>query len=222
MQKIAWEGGSVELLVERAERLLQSDRRSVLGIAGAPASGKSTLASGLLSELQGRHPGAVVLVGMDAFHIGHRLLAERGLVGIKGAPETFDVGGYVALLKRITATDTTIYAPEFHREIEDSLAQTVEIGPSVRLVITEGNYLLLPTHPWNEVRPLLDEAWFVYLSDSERQQRMIARHMSFGHSVEAATTRALGSDELNAVLINSQQNSVDVWIEHQISTPRNA
>jgi pantothenate kinase len=186
----------------------------VLGIAGAPASGKSTLAEGLLHELQRRQPGAAVLVGMDAFHIGHRVLDLRGLAGVKGAPETFDVGGYLALLKRIRTETQTIYAPEFHREIEDSLANTVEIPPATRLVITEGNYLLLPRPPWDQLRPMLDEAWFIHLEDGERQRRMVARRRRHGHDLETAKEMTFGSDEANAQLVNSAQNEPDLWIEH--------
>lgn len=208
-----WDGSNISALLERAELLLLLNRRSVLGIAGAPASGKSTLATTLLAELQRLHPEAVALVGMDAFHIGHRILQERGLVPIKGAPETFDVEGYLALMARLRAAEGTVYAPEFHRELEDSLAHTVEVRPSVRLVITEGNYLLLPSSPWSTVRRLLDEAWFVHLPDDERQRRMIARRVSFGFSLEEARALALGSDERNAVLVNARQNAPDVWVQ---------
>ncbi len=151
---------------------------------------------------------------MDAFHIGHRVLERQGLAGVKGAPETFDVAGYVALLERIRTSTETVYAPEFHREIEDSLAHTVEICPEVRLVITEGNYLLLPQHPWERVRPLLDEAWFVHLEDAERQRRMVARRQRYGDQLEDAMAKTYGSDEANAQLVNQAQNWADLWIEH--------
>ncbi len=211
-ESTSWRGTEIDQLLRRAERLLDRPQRSILGIAGAPASGKSTLAELLLHALQEAYPAAVASVGMDAFHIGHRILAERGLVGVKGAPHTFDVAGYVSLLGRIRAEQETIYAPEFHREIEDSLAHVVEIGPDVRLVLTEGNYLLLPQDPWQQVRPLLDEAWFVFLDDAERRRRMIARHLQFGHSAQDAEFRALGNDEANAQLVNAAQYSPDLWV----------
>lgn len=201
-------------LLGRAERLLESGQRRVLGLAGAPASGKSTLAELLLAELQRRHVGAVVAVGMDAFHLGHQILERRGQVGVKGAPHTFDVDGYVSLLERIRSGTDTIYAPEFRREIEDSIAANLEISPAVGLVVTEGNYLLLPSSPWNRVRPLLDEAWFLHLDAQTRQRRMYARHRKFGHSDEDATRRTYGSDERNAHLVDAHQNNPDLWIEH--------
>ena len=215
MEETTWSGGDLGPLLERAERLLQTAGRAVLGIAGAPASGKSTLSAALVAALGQRHPDEVVLVGMDAFHLGHQVLVRRGLVGVKGAPHTFDGLGYAALLQRIRQSDETIYAPEFHREIEDSLAAVVEVGPQVRLVVTEGNYLLLEQSPWDRLRPLLDEAWFIHLDDEERQRRMVARHLQFGHSLETANEKTFGSDENNARLVNSRQNRPDLWVEQR-------
>lgn len=220
MQRLRWPGPDEELLRERARRLLLAPGRAVLGIAGAPASGKSTLTERLAAQLAEESPGHVVVVGMDAFHIGHRVLDRHGLTAVKGAPHTFDARGYVALLRRVRETTETVYAPEFHREIEDSLAAVVEVGPEVGLVITEGNYLLLPDSPWDGVRPLLDEAWFVHLEDGERRRRMRVRHERYGHSPADAQARTMGSDEANAVLVNAAVlegvagRPPDVLIEH--------
>jgi pantothenate kinase len=222
MLHLRWPGPDADLLRDRARRLLLAPGRAVLGIAGAPASGKSTLTLQLAQELGAEHPGRVAVVGMDAFHLGHRILEQRGQTGVKGAPHTFDARGYVALLERVRAGTETVYAPEFHREIEDSLAHVVEIGPEVGLVLTEGNYLLLPDPPWDAVRPMLDEAWFVHLDDDERRRRMVRRHESYGHSPEDARTRTFGNDETNAVLVNRSglapgaAPEPDVWVEHVV------
>jgi pantothenate kinase len=213
MEPTTWSGVGVSGLLDRALELADRPGRAVLGIAGAPASGKSTLASLLLAELDRQRPGAVVGVGMDAFHIGHRVLLRRGMTDVKGAPETFDALGYIHLLYRIRSESGTIYAPEFDRDIEDSLAHVVEIGPEVRLVVTEGNYLLLDTPPWDGVRPMLDEAWFVHLADEERRRRMLARHLRHGHDPADARQRTFGNDERNAQLVNARPNQPDLWIE---------
>jgi pantothenate kinase len=215
--QLSWPGPDADVLLERARRLLLAPGRAVLGIAGAPASGKSTLTDELARQLGAEYPGAVAVVGMDAFHLGHRVLVQHGLTDVKGAPHTFDPRGYVALLDRIRASTEPVYAPEFRREIEDSIAQVVEIGSEVGLVLTEGNYLLLPEPPWDGVRPLLDEAWFVHLEDDERRRRMVLRHESFGHSAADARARTFGSDEANAVLVNRSGRDgagPDVWVEH--------
>jgi len=222
--RLSWPGPDTALLRERARRLLLAPGRAVLGIAGAPASGKSTLTTQLALELEAEHPGAVAVVGMDAFHVGHRVLERRGLTAVKGAPHTFDPLGYVALLSRIRASAETVYAPEFHREIEDSIAHVVEIGPDVGLVLTEGNYLLLADPPWDRVRPLLDEAWFVHLDDDERRRRMVLRHESYGHSPADARARTFGSDEANAVLVNRSasasagETAPEIWVGHVMAT----
>jgi pantothenate kinase len=213
MDRVAWPGAGVDGLLDRALRLLDRPGRAVLGIAGAPASGKSTLAALLLAELDRQRPGAAVGVGMDAFHIGHRVLVRRGQTDVKGAPETFDAAGYLHLLDRIRTETGTIYAPEFDRDIEDSVAHVVEIRPEVGLVVTEGNYLLLDAPPWDGVRALLDEAWFMHLDDAERQRRMIARHLRHGHDQADAEARTFGNDERNAQLVNAAPNSPDLWIE---------
>ncbi len=196
----------------RATELVRSRRRALLGIAGAPGSGKSTLAADLLAALERELPGQVALVGLDGFHLAQRVLDRHGLASVKGAPETFDVEGYLALLQRLRTATHTVYAPEFRREIEDSISGNVEVSPDVRLVITEGNYLLLPNAPWNRVRPLLDEAWFLRLSDDVRRARLAALHEHFGHARDAALAKTLGSDETNATLINAAQNQPDICI----------
>ena len=217
MEREHWSGTGVDGFVDRALRLLDRPGRAVLGIAGAPASGKSTLAALLLAELEQRRPGAAVGVGMDAFHIGHRVLVRRGLTEIKGAPETFDAVGFIHLLDRLRTESGTVYAPEFDRDIEDSLAHVVEIGPEVGLVVTEGNYLLLDSPPWDGVRALLDEAWFVHLANDERRRRMMARHQRHGHDPDSARARTFGNDERNAQLVNAAPNHPDLWIEQRPS-----
>ena len=219
MERVTWAGGAPGPLLDRALALLDTGRRSVLGIAGAPASGKSTLAEAMLAEVNALRPGSAVLVGMDAFHLGHALLRSRGWTPVKGAPQTFDALGYVALLRRIRESSEPIYAPVFHREIEDSLSAEVEVSPDVRLVITEGNYLLLPRPPWDQVRSLLDEAWFVMLDDDERRRRMVRRHLHHGHPLDDAIRRTQGSDEDNARLVNEAQHSPDLWIEQLSRVP---
>ncbi|HRK24634.1 MAG TPA: hypothetical protein PLQ11_06745, partial [Beijerinckiaceae bacterium] len=129
----------------------------------------------------------------------------------KGAPDTFDAAGYTAMLARIRAaagTDETVYAPAFRREIEEPIAGAIAVRPEHRLVITEGNYLLCDG-AWSGVRPLLDACWYVGIRVEDRIQRLIARHMSFGRSRQAATEWVLRSDEANARLIETMRARAD-------------
>jgi len=214
VQRVSWPGAGFDTLRQRAIALIDGgDRRRVLGIAGAPASGKSTLAVELAATLGRDRPGAVTAVGMDAYHLSQRILEQHGLAEVKGAPQTFDAVGYLRLLERIQQTGETVYAPEFDRGIEDSIAHRVEIGPQVRLVVTEGNYLCLDADPWRQVHDVLDESWFVELDEAVRRQRLIDRHMRYGRTLTEAIERTDGSDQRNAELIGNSLLEPDVWID---------
>lgn len=196
---------AVDDLVEQARRLAAPGRRRILGIAGAPGAGKSTLAAQLVDALG----GLAVLVPMDGFHLAQRELERLGRADRKGAPDTFDAAGYVALLRRVRTGDERIYAPTFVRDIEEPIANALPIDPSVPLVVTEGNYLLLDDGPWSAVRALLDEAWFITVDDAVRQKRLIARHVSYGRSVADATEWTMRSDEANAALVTATHRRAD-------------
>ena len=129
-------------------------RRRVLGIVGGPGAGKSTLAASLAGP-------EVAVVGMDGWHLANSVLDRLGRRDRKGAPDTFDAAGYVAFLDRLRSRAATVWAPEFRREIEEPIAGALEVPPEALVVVTEGNYLLVDEPPWDGVRPLLDEAWFL-------------------------------------------------------------
>ena len=180
--------------------------RCLLGIAGAPGAGKSTLASELLGLLE---PDAVV-VGMDGFHLANRVLVEHGLLERKGAPETFDAAGFRILLSRLrTNDDEVVYAPEFHREIEEPIAGAVAVPRTVTIVIVEGNYLLLDDGPWRGVRDLFDEVWYLDMDGRTRRDRLLRRHVAFGKSREDAVRWIRDSDERNAALVEATAGSAD-------------
>jgi pantothenate kinase len=181
--------------------------RVLLGICGAPGAGKSTLAEKIVAALGTE----AVYVGMDGFHLAQVELARLNRAERKGAPDTFDASGYVNLLSRLAAEPTkTVYAPEFRREIEEPIAGAVPVGPQHRIVVTEGNYLLLPDEPWCQVSGLLTETWFLAPDETTRRDRLIARHQAFGRTPTEARERTLGSDERNAVLINATLPRADL------------
>jgi pantothenate kinase len=198
----------VDSLVDRA-RALTHDRRALLGICGAPGAGKSTLADVVVAAF-GRE---AVVVPMDGFHLHDDVLAEVGLSDRKGAPETFDVSGYVALLRRLrNEADRVVYAPEFDRSRELALAAAIAVRPEHRLVITEGNYLLHDAERWCDVRPLLDEVWFVQTDDDVRVQQLVARHVRHGRSPQEAHEWVLRSDERNAELVARTSGTADLRV----------
>jgi len=187
--------------IARAQRLAVPGTRHLLGLVGAPGAGKSTVSAALLAALG---PLAVV-VPMDGYHLAQAELERLGRADRKGAPDTFDSAGYVALLRRLRApaVGETVYAPEFRREIEEPIAGAIGVAPEVPLIITEGNYLLMdaedaPGTHWHSVRGLLDEVWYVDVDDALRVDRLTRRHQQHGRSPEAARDWVANTDEPNA------------------------
>ena len=204
----------LEAAVARALSLA-GPRRVLLGIVGAPGAGKTTLAERLVERLTAGpayEPGAVAHLPMDGFHLADVQLERIGLLDRKGAPETFDVDGYVATLTRLREQpDRTVYAPGFERTLEQPISAAIAVQPSALLVVTEGNYLLLGSGGWDRVRALLDEAWFVE-SGPDRAEDLLARHVRFGKSPEDALAWVERVDEPNAALVEATRDAADVVV----------
>ena len=184
--------------------------RVLLGIIGPPASGKSTLAARVAAAVG----DVAVVVPMDGYHLHDAELARLGLSDRKGAPETFDVAGYAALLRRLrNETDHAVYAPEFDRSREESVAGAIGVHPWHRLVITEGNYLLLDSPGWSDVLPLLDETWYVEVDDDLRRDRLVKRHMANGRSPDEALRWTNASDQANAEIVARTRKVADVLVD---------
>ena len=197
-----------EHLVERA-RALAADGRRLLGITGAPGAGKSTLARGLVAALG---PDAV-LVPMDGFHLADATLRARGLRERKGAWDTFDVDGYVHLLRRLRdADDEVVHAPDFDRVTDEPVGSAVPVPREVPLVVTEGNYLLSTVGGWGRVAGLLHETWYLEPADDVRLDRLVRRHEAFGKAAKDAEAWARGSDQANADLVAGTRDRADLVV----------
>lgn len=199
-------------LSERARALITPGRRRLLGITGPPGAGKSTLAEALTASLQ----PLAVLVPMDGFHLSKATLAGLKRLDRMGAVDTFDADGYVTTVRRLRdAPEESILAPGFDRESEATVPEAIAVPPSVPLVITEGNYLLVDHQPWRQLRDLLDEVWFIDPGDPTRLERLIARHATYGKSLAQARAWSSGPDARNAELVTSTRGRANLVIALQ-------
>ncbi len=202
---------SMDDLVARARGLVESGRRALLGLVGAPGAGKSTVSAALVEALG---PQAAVVVPMDGFHLANEVLRDQGLADVKGNIATFDSAGYAALLRRLRdqQDDEIVYAPRFDRTLEESIGSAIRVDPGVALVVTEGNYLLSDGVHWERCRATLTESWFIQVPQDLRLRWLIDRHIAHGRSPQAAREWVLRSDEANARLVVATADRADVLV----------
>ena len=211
-------------LVQRARSLPKGQTRAVLGITGSPGSGKTTVAEVLVQQLLDKPPAGVsnpwvVHVPMDGYHLADIELTRLGRLDRKGAPDTFDAAGYVSLVERLRRdAEDVIYAPAFDRTIEQPIAGSIPVPRSARLVITEGNYLLLDDGDWRRIRAHLDEVWYCDLDSTERLRRLVERHTRFGKPHDDAVNWVNDVDERNARVIELTLNRADLRLPTSLLT----
>ena len=207
-------------LADRIAALPSTDRRRLAAIAGPPGSGKSTLAEAVVAELK-KAGHETVLMPMDGFHLDDRLLEPRGLLPRKGAPETFDFGGFFATLTRVRSEETVIL-PVFDRSREIAIAGAAEIRAETRIVVVEGNYLCFNEDPWRNLGALWDFSVFLDVPMDELENRLVARWLSFGYDAETARAKAQGNDLANARRIKSALGQIDMTVSQDAASNQTA
>ena len=202
--------GQEAALARIQNHLQKSTERVLIGIIGKPGAGKSTLSKFLMAKLPKEF---VTVVPMDGYHLSNKVLKDLKRADRKGAPDTFDALGFTEILQRVkNQVDQNIYFPVFDRAIEESISAQGVITPEIKLVITEGNYLLHNENNWGGVKKLLDESWFIEVDDQLRIERLVDRHHKFGKSKVDAHSWATGSDENNARIVAQTRELADVII----------
>lgn len=190
-------------------------KRVLVAIAGAPGAGKSTLSEDLLPLLP---QGAAAIVQMDGFHHDNAVLEARGLLARKGAPETFDFAGFRHALERLKTTDDEIALPVFDRKADLARAGATVIGPEIRFVLVEGNYLLLDESPWYGLAPLFDFSIFIDVPRGELAHRLVRRWVDHGLSQEAARERAFSNDMANVERVLAARRDADLIFKPENET----
>ena len=207
------------LLVEAGKLAATADgRRIAIGLAGGPGVGKSTLAAELVEALNGSAPGSAALVPMDGFHMKHAKLEGLGLVDFKGAPHTFEGAAFVAFLRALKAATGTMSGPGYSRKIEDVVEDAFTVAPAVRVLVVEGNYLLLGEAPWAEAKDALDLAVFVTVPRDLVAARLLKRHGEEGlFSEERNRAHIARTDLPNYDLVETSRDRADVVIALDVS-----
>lgn len=187
--------------------------RFLVGIAGPPGAGKSTLADALREELILRGECAEVLP-MDGFHIDNGLLHERGLLARKGAPETFDVRGFIDILAAVRKGDQEVLAPVFDRAREIAIASARAITVETRIVLVEGNYLLLDESPWKRLDGKFDLTIFVGPPYAVLEERLRTRWVGYGLDEDAIQAKLYENDLPNGRRIIENSRTADISIDN--------
>ncbi|MET3926751.1 nucleoside/nucleotide kinase family protein [Devosia sp. 2618] len=196
----------------------QAHHRIAIGFAGGPGSGKSTIAAEIVTMLNAVHPGSAALVPMDGFHMRHAKLEAMGQVDYKGAPHTFEGADFVNFLAHLKQATGAVSGPAYSRKIEDVVDNAFTIAPEVRVLVVEGNYLLLTEAPWAGVRPLLDYAVFIDVARDLVKARLLKRHGEEGlFSEERNRAHIERNDMPNYDLVNLSQDRADVVITMDVA-----
>jgi len=204
----------LDALARRALGLVRDGRRAILAIAGSPGAGKTTLARALVARVDAlAGAGTAAYVPMDGFHLANATLDRLGRHDRKGAIDTFDGWGVLALVRRLRAeTGHAVYAPSFDRAVDEGVAGAIAVEAGARLVVVEGNYLLVDEDPWALLRAEVDEAWFCATPGDERFARLVDRHTTGGRAPDAAEAWAREVDGTNAVLIEGTRGRADLVV----------
>ena len=187
-------------------------RRFLIAIAGPPGAGKSTMAEGLAQALRAKGDTAEVLP-MDGFHMDNAILIDRDLLSRKGAPETFDVRGFLDIIRAVRLADQEVLVPVFDRAREIAIASARVVSPAHRFIIAEGNYLLLNQGKWAELEDVFDFSIMLAPPIAVLEERLWARWRGYNLTEESARAKVYENDLPNGRFILENRRHADVTLE---------
>lgn len=186
------------------------ETRKMIAVVGAPGAGKSTISAPLMAGLA-KAGARVAVIPMDGYHLDDRILGPRGDLPRKGAPHTYDVGGFRAMIDRVARGDT-VYIPVFDRSREIAIAGAEEIGAEIDTLVVEGNYLLLQDGDWAGIKDRWDISLFLDVPEEVLERRLMARWRDLGMSEDQARTKVAGNDLINMRTVLDRSAPADITL----------
>jgi pantothenate kinase len=192
-----------------------SQQRVIVAICGAPGAGKTTFSSELQELLtSGSSSLSTQVIAMDGFHFDNATLIEKGLLSVKGAPNTFNVSAFEDLLKNIANQQQDLWAPVFDRDLEEVIENAFRIETESQVIIVEGNYLLLDQPSWRHLKQYFDISIFIEVPQKELQQRLVQRWLDQGYDLASAQQKAIDNDLVNGKLVITNSHRADIYLAH--------
>lgn len=208
------EEAAIEITKRAISVAATQQRRVVVGIAGGPGSGKSTIASAVIGQLNDLIDGSAARVPMDGFHMKHDKLVELALDDVKGSPETFEPRAFVSFLKNLKQSKLPAQVPSYSRKLEDVVDNAFTIAGNVPILVVEGNYLLLGKTPWHEIRELLDVAIYIAVPRDKVRERLLKRHAEYDLFTEERNIAQVDNvDLVNYDLVDGSRSRADLIID---------
>lgn len=206
---------SVADICNEVAQLSKTDGRLMVGLSGAPGSGKTTLARKVADRLV-EDGLAAVFIPMDGFHLDDRVLIERGRHAFKGAPDTFDSHGFVHAMKRLKSGEQVVM-PSFDRRREIAIAGAIVVEPETKIIVAEGNYLCFDQPPWDQLMPLWDLSVYLDVRRETLRERLVQRWLDHKMPQDAAEKRADGNDMANADSVSKYRMETDLVLQEKRS-----
>jgi len=200
-------------LVDHIIRRSDSSQRFIIAIAGPPGSGKSTLSEQLVEMLKTRSIQSHI-ISLDGFHLENSILKRLGLLDRKGSPSTFDVPAFIQVMKRLAAYESDVAIPKFDRKKDISIERASIVSTKDRILIVEGNYLLLNNKQWAELQDIWDETVFINPGMGVLKKRLIDRWLFYGMDNESAQNRAFRNDIPNAKNVIENSLPANILIKY--------